>query len=76
MLAEGGANVIMRLSGRKLKKSILHVGPQPKIGKKMHFFDFSKNASDHLYITQYAKQGGSGKDLVVLDPVFSKNKGL
>ena len=34
------------------KKSILHVGPQPKIGKKCIFFNFSKNAPDHLYISK------------------------
>ena len=32
---------------------------------------------DFRHITQYAKQGGgSGKDLVILDPIFSKNKRL
>ena len=33
------------------KKSILHVGPQPKIGKKMHFFRFfQKCTRSPLYI--------------------------
>ena len=53
MLAEGGANVIMRLSGRKLKKIDFACRSTAKNRpKNAFFFDFSKNAPDHLYISK------------------------
>ena len=53
MLAEGGANVIMRLSGQKLKKIDFACRSTAKNKQKKYIcFDFSKNTPNHLYMSK------------------------